>query len=810
MLKHYFTISARHLLRYKHYAVLNTLNLAVGIACAVLIGLYIQDERQYDRYHANADRIYRIVNGTNAKTTSALGPALQRLMPEVQSFVRLSPPSGGWVIRYRDQSFFEDRVFWADPDLFSVFSFAMVQGNPEQALRDPWSVVITESMARKYFGSAAPLGETISLDTWDFTVTGVMRDIPGNSHFQADFFLGITAAPEFFGDDYLERWEAPFFYTYLLLSPDADHGDFQQKMTGVLEERVGAQWEAKNVTMALELQPLTGIYLNSHLENEAGSNGNGMYLLLLAALAVVVVLQACFNFMNMATARSLTRIREVSLRKVFGAYRGQLVRQYMGESFCITFVATATALVLVALSLPFFQDLTGKTIALDVFGSWRFWVGIAAITLLVGFVSGSYPAFFVAAFKPIQHVKGSSATGISATGMSATGATRHLVRRLLVMGQCVMVILLIGTTWVFTAQLDYVQNKRLGLQAEQVLVGPSSFPSFVDQYPVFKESLEQLTQIERVSTAMMLPGRTGRKGMLPATGVQRADLPQDEVRNFQDLTITDHFVEVFGMEMLAGRTPLRSRGTDEREAVLINETAMRRLGWESPDEAIEQEIMVDMGNPWAHERRIIGVVADFHMRSLHHPIEPMIIRHWFRDNLPFYAIRIDTDDLNGTVSRIEETWKQLMPDVPMVYSFLDEDYDRLYSAERTLREVFSVFSFIAVFMACAGLFGLASFMTERRTREIGVRRILGATVFQTAGLLLKEYVYLVLIATALAAPIAYYAMGQWLQMFSYRVDVGPAAFIVAGVVVLAIALMTVSLRVVRVARANPVDALRYE
>ncbi len=805
MLKHYFTISARNLLRYKHYAALNTLNLAVGIACAVLIGLYIQDERQYDRYHANADRIYRIVNGSNAKTTSALGPALQRLLPEVRSFVRLSPPSGGWVIRYKDQSFFEDRVFWADPDLFSVFSFPMVQGNPDLALRDPWTVVITESMARKYFGNADPLGETISLDTWDFTVTGVMRDIPGHSHFQADFFLGITAAPEFFGDDYLERWEAPFFYTYLLLSPDADPLDFQQKMMGVLEERVGAQWEAKNVTMALQLQPLTGIYLNSHLENEAGSNGNGMYLLLLAALAVVVVLQACFNFMNMATARSLTRIREVSLRKVFGANRGQLVRQYMGESFSITFVATATALMLVALSLPFFQDLTGKTIALDVFGSWRFWGGITAITLVVGFVSGSYPAFFIAAFKPLQHVKGSSAMGIS-----ASGATRHLVRRLLVMGQCVMVILLIGSTWVFTAQLDYVQNKRLGLQAEQVLVGPSSFPSFVDQYPVFKESLEQLTQIERVSTAMMLPGRTGRKGMLPATGVQRTDLPQEEVRNFQDLTITDHFVEVFGMDMLAGRTPLRSRGTDEREAVLINETAMRRLGWDSPDEAIEQEIMVDMGNPWAHERRIIGVVADFHMRSLHHPIEPMIIRHWFRDNLPFYAIRIDTNDLNGTVSRIEETWKQLMPDVPMVYSFLDEDYDRLYVAERTLREVFGVFSFIAVFMACAGLFGLASFMTERRTREIGVRRILGATVFQTAGLLLKEYVYLVLIATALAAPIAYYAMEQWLQMFSYRVDVGPAAFIVAGAVVLAIALMTVSLRVVRVARANPVDALRYE
>ncbi len=805
MLKHYFTISARHLLRYKHYAVLNTLNLAVGMACAILIGLYIQDERQYDRYHANADRIHRIVNGTNAKTTSALGPALQRLLPEVRSFVRLSPPSGGWVIRYKDQSFFEDRVFWADPDLFNVFSFPMVQGSPDQALRDPWTVVITESMARKYFGNADPLGETISLDTWDFTVTGVMRDIPGHSHFQADFFLGITAAPEFFGDDYLERWEAPFFYTYLLLSPDADHGDFQQKMTGVLEEQVGAQWEAKNVTMALQLQPLTGIYLNSHLENEAGSNGNGMYLLLLAALAVVVVLQACFNFMNMATARSLTRIREVSLRKVFGANRGQLVRQYMGESFSITFVATATALMLVALSLPFFQDLTGKTIALDVFGSWRFWAGIAAITLLVGFVSGSYPAFFIAAFRPIQHLK-----GITATEISATGATRHMVRRLLVMGQCVMVILLIGSTWVFTAQLDYVQNKRLGLQAEQVLVGPSSFPSFVDQYPVFKESLEQLTQIERVSTAMMLPGRTGRKGMLPATGVQRTDLPQEDVRNFQDLTITDHFVEVFGMDLLAGRTPLRSRGTDEREAVLINETAMRRLGWDSPDEAIEQEIMVDMGNPWAHERRIIGVVADFHMRSLHHPIEPMIIRHWFRDNLPFYAIRIDTDDLQGTVSRIEENWKQLMPDVPMVYSFLDEDYDRLYAAERTLREVFGVFSFIAVFMACAGLFGLASFMTERRTREIGVRRILGATVFQTAGLLLKEYVYLVLIATALAAPIAYFAMVQWLQMFSYRVDVGPAAFIAAGVVVLAIALMTVSLRVVRVARANPVDALRYE
>lgn len=800
MLEHYFTVSARHLRRHKSYAVLNVLNLTVGMACAVLIGLYIQDERAYDRYHANADRIYRIVNGTNAKTTSALGPALQRLLPEVQSFVRFSPPSGGWVIRYEDQSFFEDRVFWADPDLFSVFSFPLVQGNPELALQDPWTVVITESMARQYFGDTDPIGKMITLDTWHFTVTGVMRDIPEHSHFQGDFFLGIKAAPEFFGDNYLERWEAPFFYTYLLLSPDVHPFDFQQKMTGVLEQRVGAEWEAKNVTMDLELQPLPDIYLHSHLENEAGKNGNATYLLLLAALAIVVVLLACFNFTNMATARSLGRVREVALRKVFGANRGQLVCQYMSESFCITFVATATALILVGLSLPFFQDLTGKTIALDVFRSGRFWVGIAATTLLVGFVSGSYPAFFVAVFRPIQHLK----------GMTATGVTRHMVRRLLVMGQCMMVILLIGSTWVFTAQLEYVQSKRLGLQPEQVLVGPSSFPSFVDQYPVFKETLEQFPQIEHVSTAMMLPGRTGRTGMLPTTGIQRIDLPQADIQRFLDLTITDHFVEVFGMDLLAGRTPLRSRGTDEREAVLINETAMRRLGWDAPDEAIDREVQIDMGHPWAHERRIIGVIADFHMRSLHHRIEPMIIRHWPRDNLPFYAIRIKSDDVRGTISRIEESWKQLMPDVPMVYSFLDEDYDRLYAAERALRQVFGIFSSIAVFMACAGLFGLASFMTERRTREIGVRRILGATVFQTARLLLKEYVYLVLIATVIAAPIAYLAMWQWLQLFSYRADVGPAAFIGAGVVVLVIALMTASLRVVSVVRANPVDTLRYE
>ena len=439
---------------------------------------------------------------------------------------------------------------------------------------------------------------------------------------------------------------------------------FQQKMTDILEQRVGAQWEAKNITMALQLQPLRDIYLYSHLENEAGKNGNGMYLLLLAALAIVVVLLACFNFMNMATARSLTRTREVALRKVFGANRGQLVRQYMGESFCITFVAIATALILVAFSLPFFQDLTGKTIALDVFRSWRFWMGIVAITLLVGFVSGIYPAFFIAAFRPVQHLKGTTVIGIS----------RHMVRRLLVMGQCMMVILLLGSTWVFTAQLDYVQGKRLGLQPEQVLVGPSSFPSFVDQYPVFKETLEQLAQIEHVSTAMMLPGRTGRTGMLPATGIQRTDLPQADVQHFLDLTITDHFIEVFGMDLLAGRSPLRSRGTDERKAVLINETAMRRLRWDSPDEAIDQEILVDIGNPWAHECRIIGVIADFHMRSLHHRIEPMIIRHWFRDNLPFYAIRIKSDDVTGTVSRVQATWKRLMPDVPMVYSFLDEDY----------------------------------------------------------------------------------------------------------------------------------------
>ena len=800
MLKHYFTISTRHLLRHKLYAALNILNLAVGMACAVLIGLYIQDERSYDRYHANADRIYRVVNGTNAKTTPALGAAIQELLPEVQSFVRLSPPFGGWIIRYEDQSYFEDRVFWADPELFDVFSFPLVRGNPDEALRDPMTVVITESMARKYFGNSDPLGETVTLDTWPFTVTGVMRDMPEHSHFHADFFLGIEGSFGFYGEDYLEQWDWPSFYTYLLLSPDVDPIAFQQKMTDTLENRYGAQWEAENITMVPQLQPLTGIYLHSHLENEAGENGNGTYLLLLAALAVVVVLLACFNFMNMATARSLTRIREVALRKAFGANRGQLVRQFMGESFCITCVAIVTALVLVALSLSFFQDLTEKTIALDIFRSWRFWIGIGAITLLVGFISGSYPAFFMAAFAPAQHLKGK--TGI--------GVTRHLVRRLLVMGQCMIVILLLGSTWVFIAQLDYIQGKRLGLQPERVLVGPSSFPTFVDQYPVFRQTLEQFPQIEHVGTTLMLPGRTGRKGLLPTTGTRRTDRPQADTQNMLDWAITDDFIGVFGMELLAGRIPSRSRRADWDETVMINETAIRQLGWNTPDEAVDQEILIHIGHPWAHERRIIGVIADFHIRSLHHRIEPMIVRHWPRENLPFYAIRIRADDVTGTISRIEAAWKQLMPDVPMVYSFLDEDYDRLYAAEATLREVFGVFSSVAVFMACAGLFGLASFMTERRTREIGMRRILGATVVQTTSLLLKEFVYLVLIATALAAPIAYLATRQWLQLFSYRADVGPAAFVAAGAVVLAIALMTVSFRVIRLARANPVDTLRYE
>ncbi len=800
MLKHYFTISARHLLRHKPYAALNVLNLAVGMTCAVLIGLYIQDERAFDRYHANADRIYRVVNGSNAKTTPVLGPAIQQLLPEVQSFARLSPPFGGWIIRYEDQAYFEDRVFWADPEVFDVFTFTLVRGNPAQALKDPGTVVITELMARKYFGNADPLGETITLDTYPFTVTGVMLDLPEHSHFQADFFLGIEGSLGILGNDYLEQWDWPSFYTYLLLSVDADPIAFAQKLPDVLEDRFGTRWEAENITMIPGLQPLTDIYLYSQLENEAGENGNGTYLLLLGALAVVIVLLACFNFMNMATARSLTRNREVALRKAFGANRGQLVRQFMGESFAITCVAIVAALVLVAISLPLFQDLTGKTIALDIFRSWSFWTGIAAVTLLVGFISGSYPAFFTAAFTPAQHLK----------GRNVIGATRHFVRRLLVMGQCMMVILLLGSTWVFTAQLDYIQGKRLGLQPARVLVGPSSFPTFVDQYPVFRETLEQFPQIESVGTTLMLPGRTGRKGLLATTGTRRTDRPQAETQNMLDWAITDDFVEVFGMELLAGRRLSSSRLADRREAVMINETAMRLLGWNAPEEAIDQEVLIHIGHPWAHDRRIIGVIADFHMRSLHHRIEPMIIRHWPRENLPFYAIRIRSDDVTGTVSWIQETWKQQMPDVPMVYSFLDEDYDRLYAAEVTLREVFGVFSSVAVFMACAGLFGLASFMTARRTREIGMRRILGATVVQSTGLLLKEFVYLVLIATVLAAPIAYFAMRQWLQLFSYRADVGPAAFIAAGAIVLAIALMTVSFRVVGVARANPVDTLRDE
>ena len=791
MLKSYITIAIRHMAREKGYTAINVLGLAVGLVCAMLIFLYVSFELSYDRYHEKADRLYRVAVNNDARTPPALGPALQEDFPEITGFVRLLPTTGTWIMKHEKNIYYENRVYWADNALLDLFTFPLIRGDSRTALIAPYAVVISEDTARKYFGEEDPMGKTIVADNgfMMLTVTGVMENTPQNTHFQADFFISLTSASQ----EDLGYWSWINFYTYIALSEGHSYAAIEERLPGFVNRHIGEGLRERGGSFELFLQPVTDIHLHSKLEHETGANSDVTYVYILSAIALFILSVACINFINLSIARFAGRTREVGLRKVFGAYRFQLIRQFLGESVLVTAMALVIALAAISLISPYFDSFAGKPVTTEFAGSGLWWLVLPAGALLVGLLSGSYPAMLLSALQPVQGVKGGPQ-------LAAAGG---LSRKILVVIQFTISIAMIISTGILFNQMAYLQSKHPGFDKDRVIVIPT-FNDVLDNFQPWKEALLQHTGVAGVTHSNSLPGLAGNIGQVSTGTVQRVDDPGNIRHDVQGLNVALDFVETLGMELLAGRSHSGAMSRDsEALNIVINETAQRVLGWNTPEEAIGQEVL--FGRGWTGT--VIGVVRDFHFRSMHLKIEPLVL---FLGGGLHLAVRLHPGDPGRALDYIENQWLRMFPDFPFAYTFLDENIERLYRSEVRIGYVFGVFALVAVFLVCLGLFALVSFTMERRTREIGVRKALGASVQQVLALLSGEFVGLVLIANVLAWPAAWLTMQRWLESFAYRTEIGWEIFFLSGVTALLITLVTIGYRVVRTALANPADVLRNE
>lgn len=802
MFKNYLTTALRNLLRHKGYSAINVLGLAIGIACCVLILLYVQDELSYDQYHEKKDRIYRVAESATvagrsieaAVTPPPWAPVLAQDYPVIEAYTRIKPPASRWLIRYREKRFYERYFAFVDSSFFDIFTFPLVQGDAKTVLADPHTVVLSESMADKYFGDENPIGEVITGDDlYEFTVTGVMRDMPKNSHFHFDFLASYASlAPHRLYDEPSTMQDQGFshdLFTYLLLREGNAPEDLEREFPGFLDKYLGELLESVGIEARPFLQPITDIHLHSNMEAEIRANSSIRYVYIFSCLAVFILLIACVNFVNLSTAHSARRAQEVGMRKVLGAFRNQLIKQFTGESILVSLIALFIALGLVHLLLPQFNLFSGKSLAMDYQSTWLV-PTLAGIALVTGIAAGGYPAFILSSFRPVAVL----------TGALKAGASHSLLRKVLITFQFGISILMIIGTLVVLDQLEYMQNKPLGFDEDNLVVVRLPDEEALNGYPAYRDALMQYPEILNVSTANSIPGGQTSLNLVTPEGVQ-----EDESPVYQMVQADFGFIETLGIEMASGRTFSRAFGSDAT-ACLINEAAVRTLGWEDSIGRTFRLTGEDDDPPLS----VIGVMADFHVQSLHQPITPLMVR-LDADPASFMVVRIQGANGSRGLEILQDQWRNTYPNHPALdYSFLDDDLRQLYQAEQRLGSVFIAGAVLSILIACLGLLGLSSFMAEQRTREIGVRKVLGATISNVILLLSRDFTRLILLAFVLGAPAGYYAMQSWLEDFPYRIDPGLGVFLFAGVAALSVAWLTVGYQSFKAASANPAEAVHAE
>jgi len=800
MLKHYLKIALRHLLRHKVYSLINIGGTAIGLASCILIFLYVQDEAGYDRYHANFNRVYRVVNERTlngatsqvAATPAPWAPILQKDYPEIESYARFYPAPGRWLVSHENKNFFEERFFAADSSVFRVFSWKLLAGDPQTALREPYSMVVTPQFAQKYFGSAEAINQTLVVnDSIAFKITAVMQNAPKNSHFTFDFLISFSTLPKMFGEWMVNHMRGPVLYAYLLMPENYHPGQFQPKLNAFIEKYVAEGARARNLVITPRLQPLRDIHLFSNLEGEIAPQGNSTTLYIFAAIAGLILLMACINFINLSTARATLRAREVGVRKVVGSNRGGLIRQFIGESLVVGVAAMSLALVLVELLLPYLNLLSGKALSLRLFENPQFAFILVAITGTVGLLAGIYPAFVLSAFSPATVLKGMTPFG-------AGGKLSWLRQAFVVFQFVISIALIIGTAVIFK-QLYFLKTQKLGFDKEQIAVIPLHADQLLRQARLIKNELARSPAIENISMTTGVPAIA-----VGGDFVRPENAPIDQNVVTQILQVDEAFLPTFDLELMAGSNFNAVSTWLQRVDFIINQTAVKQFGFGSPENALGKRLTVDVD----YTATVIGVVKDFHTASLREQVAPLLLGNFMQPR--FLAVRIKRGEIPTALGFMQSAWSKLFPTTPFEYSFLDQEFARLYQSEEQLGKIVGQFSFLAIFIAMLGLFGLSSFMTQQRTKEIGIRKVLGATIANILALFSKEFVWLVLMANLLAWPLAYYAMNQWLQEFAYRINIGWWIFTLAGGMALLIALLTVSTQAIKAALANPVEALRYE
>lgn len=811
MLKDFLKIARRNLLKNKTFSIINIVGLAMGLACFMMIALYVADELSYDRYNEKADRIYRInsdirFGGTDmnmAVSSDPMGAALKRDYPEVEQFARLYSSSGARLIKKGNEYLNEAQITYADSTIFDVFTLPAVAGNTKTALNEPNTVVITESTAKKYFGSVdAAMGKTLECKEQNSTlykVNAVIKDMPDNAHFHYDFFFSMDNVDYEFGNFLSHN-----FHTYILLKPGTDYKAFNKHFKQVIDKYILPQakqflqietmedFAKTGNRLEYSLMPVTDIHLHSSRQVELSANGNIQYVYIFSAVALFILLIACINFMNLSTARSAGRAKEVGIRKVLGTEKKSLIGQFLTESTLMAVIAMLLALVFIWLSIDWFNDIAGKQMKLSVLLQPAYLAILLLLPLLVGILAGVYPAFFLSSFQPIAVLKGKINSGFKKSTLRSS---------LVVFQFATSIILIIGTIVVYK-QLNYIQSTKIGFNKEQILVVDNTGVPRESQ-DALKNEIDKLSGIKTSSFASFLPVSNSSRN--DNTFSTDAVMTEKNGFNMQVWRVDYNYIPTLQMEMLSGRNFSEKYGTDS-SAVIINESTAKLIGFENP---IGKKLYSSDGPdqpPTVYT--IIGVVKNFNFESLRKNVGPLCMRLGY--NRWASAFRISTSDITGLIKKIETKYKEMAPGMPFNYSFLDDSFDSMYREEQRVGKVALTFSLLAIFIACLGLFGLAIYMSEQRTKEIGVRKVLGATVTNIISMLSKDFLRLVLVSFVFAMPLAWWAMNKWLQDFAYRIHISWWVFAAAGAAALFIALISVSSQALKAALSNPVKSLRTE
>jgi putative ABC transport system permease protein len=799
MIRNYFTSILRYVSRNKAFTTINILGLAIGMMACMLITQYVLHEFSYDNFHVNKGRIFRLqldrydkgeLATRWASGAAGIGPDLKASFPEVKSCVRMTKRGG--VFAYGDVFFKEENTAFASQDFFKMFSVKLVEGIDSLVLRDPFKMVVSRSLAKKYFGNENPIGKTIRVNgKTEYEVTGMYEDIPDNSHMTADALMSFSSLEKLWNDP-ITSWFWDGFYTYILLDERTDYKVFESKLPAFVQEKHAEQFKQWNANMVFHLQPLTDIHLDSDFIGEFKPNGNRKSTYFLSIIAVLILVIAWINYINLSTAKSIERAREVGVRKVMGSFRIQLVQQFLFESLLLNMLAVSIAIAFVVLLTPWFSDITGRELDYLLFRQRTFWIWMGALIIGGALLSGIYPAFVLSGYKPVEVLKGrfkNSGRGVA-------------FRKGMVITQFVASITLMVGTFVVFQQINYMQKQELGINLDQTLVlhSPNVTDSTYQQkFTVFKQEIAQYAEVVAVSASSSIPGSQPDWN---AGGIRTLAQGEDEANQYRVIMMDHDFIRSYGLEVLTGRG--FKDEPNEWKNVLLNESACRMMGFKNIEDAINVPIQF-----WGDTFKIVGVVKNYHQESLKKAFDQLVFRYSAAPN-GYYSIKFNTSNVKESLAKFENHWKALFPGNPFIHFFLDDHYNQQYQADQQFGKVFGIFSGLAIFIACLGLFGLSSLTAIQRTKEIGVRKVLGASIPGILTLVSRDYIILMFFAIAIAVPVSWWVMNNWLQDFAHRISLAWWIFALPSLVVIMIALITVSIHTIKTARINPAKSLRYE